>query len=284
MDQQNAQQDARQYAQQCSELFAAGGHAAVRRTAQAGLREAGPDVVLYRWLGQAHAAEDDDDHDAEAESAYRQGLKLDPDDLGLLVCYLELCLRADAFDYPGRARRAVTLRARIDELAPEGSPHRERVDAALGWAGRGYWDDLAASFTVAQTTQAQMDDLGKQVGEAVRAPADGGSGAAKDGEDLHAAELAAASELLRGRRNAPLRLLLAHRGAAYAVTLLASFAVNRSLTASGLVGFSLWGWLLYLPLLAAEARLRAARKLARQRVVARIEARHASSSAPSTTP
>ncbi|WP_406005030.1 hypothetical protein OG440_01755 [Streptomyces sp. NBC_00637] len=274
-----------QYAQRCSELFAAGGYAAVRRTAQEGLRETGPDVALYRWLGQAHAAEDDDDHDAEAEDAYRQGLTLDPDDLGLLVCYLELCLRADAFDYPGRAGRAVTLRARVDELAPEGSPHRQRVDAALGWAGRGYWDDVAASFTAAQTTQAEIDDLGRQVGKASSAPADGGSGTTTgsattpDGEDLRAAELAAATELLQGRRNAPLRLLLAHRGAAYAATFLASFAVNRSLTASGVVAFSLWGWLLYIPVLAAEARLRAARRLARQRVVARIEARHARASA-----
>ncbi|MFD9433425.1 hypothetical protein [Streptomyces sp. NPDC060002] len=60
--------------------------------------------------------------------------------------------------------------------------------------------------------------------------------------------------------------------------------MNRPLTASGLVDFSLWGWLLYVPLLAAEARLRAARKPAGQRVVARIEPRLASSSAPSTTP
>ena len=124
------------YAQRCSELFAVGGYAAVRRTAQAGLDEAGPQAVLYRWLGQAHAAEDEDDHDAEAERAYRRGLALEPDDLGLLVCYLDLCLRADAFDYPGRSGRATALKARIEELAPTGSPQRERADSALGWAGR----------------------------------------------------------------------------------------------------------------------------------------------------
>jgi hypothetical protein len=41
------------------------------------------------------------------------------------------------------------------------------------------------------------------------------------------------------------------------------------------VTFSLWGWLLWAPLLAVEAKLRSARELGRQRVIARIEARHA---------
>ncbi|MFJ1807011.1 MULTISPECIES: hypothetical protein [unclassified Streptomyces] len=266
-----------QYAQQCSELFAVGGYAAVRRAAQAGLRETGPDVVLYRWLGQAHAAEDEDDHDAEAEDAYRRGLELDPDDLGLLVCYFELCRRADAFDYPGRARRAVTLRARIDELAPEGSTWRERVDDALGWAGRGYWDDPTAPVTIARTTRPGLDELDAQGSGAPRTPADSGAGPTKTGEgdDLRAAELAAASELLRGRRNAPLRLLLTYRGAAYAVTTLASFAVIRSLIPGGPVDHRMWGALLWIPLLAAEAKLRAVRKVAGRRVVARMEARHA---------
>ncbi|MEU6807564.1 hypothetical protein ABZ920_00745 [Streptomyces sp. NPDC046831] len=40
-------------------------------------------------------------------------------------------------------------------------------------------------------------------------------------------------------------------------------------------GHSLWGWLLWTPLVAAEAKLRAARNLARRRVVAHIEERHA---------
>lgn len=76
-----------QYEQRCSELYEVGGYAEVREAARAGLGELGPDPVLLCWLGQAHAAEDDDDHDAEAEAAYREGLALAQDDLGLLVSY-----------------------------------------------------------------------------------------------------------------------------------------------------------------------------------------------------
>ncbi|KUN33294.1 hypothetical protein AQJ30_34385 [Streptomyces longwoodensis] len=43
---------------------------------------------------------------------------------------------------------------------------------------------------------------------------------------------------------------------------------------SGVVRFSMWGWLLWIPLLAAEAKLRQARRLGQQRVVARMQARH----------
>ncbi|MGW1725812.1 hypothetical protein ACWCQK_23095 [Streptomyces sp. NPDC002306] len=264
-----------QYAQRCAELFAVGGFAAVRRTAQAGLDEAGPSAVLYRWLGQAHAAEDEDDHDAEAERAYREGLAHAPDDLGLQVSYLELCLRADAFEYPGRAARAVTLRARVDELAPVGSPQRERVDTALAWAGRGYWDEVVAATTQNEIRQAEKAELSEQVTEAFRPGSAVGAAPDAGGEDLKAAEVAAALEVLQGPANAPLRFLLAHRGAAYLATFLGAFAVNRLLVETGVVTFSLWGFLLWIPLLAADAKLGAARRLARRRVVARIEERHA---------
>ncbi|MFD9002366.1 hypothetical protein ACFV0T_15540 [Streptomyces sp. NPDC059582] len=264
-----------QYAQKCAELFAVGGFASVRRTAQAGLDEAGPSPVLYQWLGQAHAAEDEDDHDAEAERAYREGLAHAPDDLGLHVSYLELCLRADAFEYPGRAKRAVMLRARIDELAPVGSPHRERVDTALAWAGRGYWDEVASAATRNEMRQAETAELSERVTEAFRPDSAVATAPDAGGEDLKAAELAAALELLQGPANAPLRLLLAHRGTAYLAAFLGAFAVNRLLVETGVVTFSLWGFLLWIPLLAADAKLGAARKLARQRVVARIEEGHA---------
>ncbi|MFD5573895.1 hypothetical protein [Streptomyces cadmiisoli] len=266
---------AQQYAQQCSELYAAGGLAAVRRTAQAGLDQVGPTAVLYRWLGQAHAAEDEDDHDAEAERAYRRGLALAPDDLGLLVCYLELCLRADAFDYPARAGRVATLRARIDELAPAGSPERQRVDDALSWAGRGYWDDLVAAAGRGELQQAESAELSERVAGALRAGTADAARPAAAGEDVREAELAAALELLQGRANAPLRFLLTHRTVAYVITCVAALGVNRLLVTTGVVTFSAWGWLLWIPLFAAEGKLRAARKLARQRVVARIEERHA---------
>ncbi|MFI9467356.1 hypothetical protein ACIHBQ_07765 [Streptomyces sp. NPDC052492] len=214
-------------AQQCSELYAAAGFAAVRRTAQAGLDEVGPTAVLYRWLGQAHAAADEDDHDAEAERAYRSGLALAPDDLGLLVCYLELCLRADAFDYPARAGRVGTLRVRIDELAPAGSPERQRVDDALGWAGRGYWDDLVAAAGRVELQQAESAELSERVAGALRAGTTDAVSSAAAGEDVREAELAAALELLQGRANAPLRFLLTHRTAAYVITCVGALGVNR---------------------------------------------------------
>lgn len=250
-----------------------GGYAAVRKAAEAGLDECGPDPALFRWLGQAHAAEDDDDHDREAEAAYRKGLALAEDDLGLMVSYLELCLRSDTFDFPGRARRAAVLRERIEELAPPGSPERERVDDATGWAGRGYWDDLYAAAARGQAEQSAVAEQSVLVTDALRRAARGES-AEDTGEDLQAAETAAAVELLQGARNAPLRLLLAHRVAAYVLTFAASFGLNKALVLSGVLDFSLWGWLLWVPVLLAEAELRRARELGRERVIARIQARH----------
>lgn len=278
---------AHQHAQRCSELYAVGGFAAVRRAARAGLDLVGPDPVLYRWLGQAHAAEDEDDHDAEAERAYRRGLPVAPGDLGLLVCYLELCLRADAFDHPARAGRVGTLRARIEELAPAGSPERERVDGALGWAGRGHWDDVLAAAGRGELRQAESAELSERVTGALRAASTGAASSPTAGEDVREAELVAAPELLRGRANAPLRFLPAHRTAAYVITCLAALGVNRLLVSTGVVTFSPWGRLLWLPLLATEGKLRSARELARQRVVARIEERHSRSdeeTAPSASP
>lgn len=60
---------------------------------------------------------------------------------GLLVGYAELCLRADPFEYPGRAARAVDLSRRLKEVAPH-SAEAQRLAAAERWARRGYGDDL----------------------------------------------------------------------------------------------------------------------------------------------
>ncbi|MFH9466551.1 hypothetical protein ACH4LT_04535 [Streptomyces clavifer] len=262
-----------QYEQRCSELYEVGGYAEVREAARAGLGELGPDPVLLCWLGQAHAAEDDDDHDAEAEAAYREGLALAQNHLGLLVSYLELCLRSDSFTYPGRAARGAALRTRLEELAPPGSAERARVDAVTGWAGRGYWDDFKDSAAQARSRREGAAEQSVQVTDALRRAARGESGG-EPGEDLRAAELAAAVELLQGRRNALLRLLLAHRAAAYALTVGLCLGVNQALVSSGTLRFSLWGWLLGIPMAAAEAKLRRARRLGRERVVARIRDRH----------
>ncbi|MFE9559848.1 hypothetical protein ACFYM0_01885 [Streptomyces sp. NPDC006487] len=177
------------YAVRCEELFAVGGFAKVRSMAESGLSELGPDPALHRWLGLAHAAEDEDDHDAEAEAAYTAGLARWPDDLGLLVSYLELCLRA--------------------------------------------------------------------------------------------AEVAAALELLTGPWRAPLRLMVRHRVASYVVTFVLVLATNKALVLSGALSYSVWGWLWYIPLLLADAKLRQARRQARQRVIAAVEARHAETSTSS---
>ncbi|MET7310689.1 hypothetical protein ACWD7C_35310 [Streptomyces sp. NPDC005134] len=262
-----------QYVERCSELFEVGGYAAVRTTAEAGLKELGPDPDLFRRLGQAHAAEDEDDHDTEAEAAYRQGLALAPDDLGLLVSYLELCLRSDSFTYPGRAKRAVDMQARIEELAPPGSSEHRRADDALGWAGRGYWDDLKADAVKGRLQGAAAAEQSVLVTDALRRSARG-EFAGDGGEDLQAAELAAAVELLQGRRYAWMRLLLAHRVAAYVWTFVMSFGVNKALVWSGVLDFSLWGWLFWIPVLTAEAKLRQAKRLGQERVVARMQERH----------
>lgn len=263
-----------QYIQRCSELYEVGGYAGVRETAEAGLRELGPDPALFRWLGQAHAAEDEDDHDTEAEGAYRQGLALAPDDLGLLVSYLELCLRSDSFTYPGRAARAAAMRTRLEELAPPGSAARERVDEVTGWAGRGYWDDFKVAVEQGRVQREGVTEQSVLVTGALRRAARGEPGE-DPGEDLHSAELAAAVELLQGTRNAPLRLFLAHRVAAYVLTFALGFGTNYALVLSGTLRFSLWGWLLWIPVLAAEAKLRQARRLGRERVIARMRERHA---------
>lgn len=98
-----------------------------RAQATAALERYGPDPLLYTLLGRAHVAENEDDHDDEAERAYRRGLAAFPDDLGLLTAYAELCLESDALDRPGRHARGPGLVARVGELAP-GSPNVLRLD------------------------------------------------------------------------------------------------------------------------------------------------------------
>lgn len=239
-----------EYADRCEELFAVGGFCEARRAAESGLEEFGPDPVLYRWLGLAHVAEDEDDHDAEAEKAYEVGLARWPDDLGLLVSYLELCLRADTWTYPGRA---------------------SRVEDALGWAGRGYWQDVRERTAAARRDRAALTSHSADVAEALEQ----GAPVSADPEDVRAAEVAAALELLVGPWRAPLRLVIRHRVAAYVTAFALVFATNKALVLSGVVSYSVWGWIWFAPLLLAESKLRQARRLARQRVIAAMEARHA---------
>ncbi|MEU7070063.1 hypothetical protein AB0B30_04115 [Streptomyces narbonensis] len=264
-----------EYADRCEELFAAGGFTQARNLAESGLEELGPDPVLYRWLGLAHAAEDEDDHDAEAEKAYKAGLAQWPDDLGLLVSYLELCLRADGWTYPGRAARVDRLKKQIAELAPPGSPEAARVEAALDWAGRGYWQDVRERSAAARTDRAALTSHSADVAEALE---QGGQAPAHP-EDLRAAEVAAALELLAGPWQAPLRLMVRYRVAAYVTTFVLALATNKALVLTGTVSYSVWGWIWFAPLLLADSKLKQARRLARQRVIAAVETRHAEAAA-----
>ncbi|MET8101974.1 hypothetical protein ABZV29_36920 [Streptomyces sp. NPDC005236] len=87
--------------------------------------------------------------------------------------------------------------------------------------------------------------------------------------------MTAALELLAGPWQAPLRLMVRHRAAAYAATFVLVLATNKALVLSGTVSYSVWGWLWYAPLLLADGKLKLARRVARQRVIAAMEARHA---------
>ncbi|WP_329625881.1 hypothetical protein OG357_38255 (plasmid) [Streptomyces sp. NBC_01255] len=70
-----------------------------------------------------------------------------------------------------------------------------------------------------------------------------------------------------------------HRVAAYVTTFVLVLATNKALVLSGTVSYSVWGWIWFAPLLLADAKLKQARRLARQRVIAAMEARHAGAAA-----
>ncbi|WP_406391251.1 hypothetical protein [Streptomyces sp. NBC_00887] len=165
------------------------------------------------------------------------------------------------------------MKVRLEELAPPGSAERARVDEVTGWAGRGYWDDIEAATAEGRARHEGAAAQSVLVTDAWRRAAHGESDD-ECGEDLAAAEPAAAVELPRGPRNAPLRLLLARRAPAHVLILALRVRVNYALVPGGTLTYSLWGWLLWIPVLAAEAELRQAKKLGRERVIARMRERH----------
>ncbi|MFE7612832.1 hypothetical protein [Streptomyces celluloflavus] len=270
-----------EYGQRCSELFAAGGYAAARRTAQEGIRQDGAAADLYCWLALAHVREDDDDHDDEAERAFRRGLEIAPDHLGLLAGYAELCLRADAFDQPGRAARGKVLLRRIEEVTP-GSSEAERAAAVQRWTQRPYpyredfrtkLADARAQRDAADAQRADASYTLEHAG-AEDAPRQAGARAQDRPDDHRAAVLAATLAALSGPRNAPLRLLVRYRAQAWTLAALLSICTNTLLRATGVVeSFSLWGLLWLLPALILDRRLAAARRQAERQVVAQLEAR-----------
>ncbi|MCX4983585.1 hypothetical protein [Streptomyces sp. NBC_00572] len=265
------------YESRCERLFLAGGNAAVRRAAQEGLDALGPQADLYCWLALGHAAEDEDDHDDLAEEAFRAGLALDGDHLGLLAGYAELCLRADGFDHPGRANRAVVLSRRLKELAPE-SAEADRLASAERWARRGYWDDLRMGAVQGKLRAQQTQEQARALSDAL---AEGGADAARaaaraaesDGPaDRDTAVRAATVEALAGPWNAPVRFLGRYRPAAWAVSAGLALLTNQLLRQTGAVeSFSVWGYLWLLPVLLVDRRFASVRKEAEARHVARLE-------------
>ncbi|MCX3059151.1 tetratricopeptide repeat protein [Streptomyces beihaiensis] len=264
-------------------LFAVEGYAEVRRIAEERLAAEGPDPAQYRWLGLGHMAEDEDDHDAAAETAFRRGLELAPDDIDLIAAYAELCLRADGFDYPGRAKRAPQLVARLEELAA-GSPQDQHVQDVLAWHRRGYFADFRLRTVEAMGRRAQVDQQSADLDAALNARrADRAVSAdLQPSLDLspttvperhREAVTAATLEELSGKADAPARFLARNRAGAWVVATGLSFATNRLLRTFGVVdGISLWGFLWFVPLLLLDRRLAAARARARRAVIARVVA------------
>ncbi|MFE5190638.1 hypothetical protein [Streptomyces sp. NPDC056628] len=259
------------YQDRCEQLFTAGGNAAVRRAAQEGLDELGPHPDLYCWLALGHAAEDDDDHDDRAEEAFRAGLALDADHLGLLAGYAELCLRADAFEYPGRAARARVLAGRLDELAPE-SAEAQQVAAARRWANRSYWDELRWGAAAAMVTGHDTEEQARTLDADLRKGGGTAPGEA-DAVDRDAIVRAATLEALSGSWNAPVRFLGRHRTAAWTGCGILCVLTNTVLRQTGAVdSLSLWGALWVVPLLIVDRRFAAVRKEAEARHIAALEA------------
>ncbi|MDX2642311.1 hypothetical protein PV341_01760 [Streptomyces sp. PA03-1a] len=263
----------------CADLHAAGGHAAVRRTAREGLRQDPTSADLHCWLALGHVGEDEDDHDDEAEKAFRAGLELAPDHLGLLAGYAGFCLAADAFEHPGRAARARTLLERLERLAPD-APETERAQAALRWSQRSWWEDVRMQAAAARleqgSAQAQSDDLAHALRDSTAEEARHRAEAWSRGrpEDHRAAVLAATLAELSGPAKAPLRLLARHRAPAWAAAAVLAYGTNALLRSVDLAhGLVVWGWAWLLPVFVLDRRLSAARRRAQEQVVARMETR-----------
>ncbi|MEU3048208.1 hypothetical protein ABZ705_17145 [Streptomyces sp. NPDC006984] len=259
------------------ELFAVEGYREIRRMAAERLAVDGSAPGLYLWLGLGHMAEDEDDHDAAAERAFRRGLELAPDDVDLIAAYAELCLRADEWDYPGRAKRGVQLVARLQGLAT-GSPQDQHIQEVLAWHRRGYMEDFRLAVVEARKRRAMLSQQGSALGAAGARRSDGdhdasatqrSAGTVVEQQEVEVA--AATAEEFAGRANAPLRWLAANRAGGWIIAAGLSFVTNTLLRTFGVVeGFALWGFLWFGPLLILDRRLAAARERARQSMVDKI--------------
>ncbi|MGW0938664.1 tetratricopeptide repeat protein [Streptomyces sp. NPDC002666] len=209
-----------------------------RARATAALERYGPDPALYTLLGRAHLAENEDDHDDEAERVYRQGLEAFPDDLDLLAAYAGLCLESDALDRPGRHARGPVLAARIIELAPD-SPQalhvgRHARGEIMVLPGSGALPKATAAHIQRHDVRAALADT-PDLAEAARLAEE------QAAEYPYDERLAVRAETLTALTRPGRRLFLAHVRAPLA-TLLTVTAVAATLTITR-AAFHLPGWM-----------------------------------------
>ncbi|GAA0586906.1 hypothetical protein [Streptomyces crystallinus] len=184
-------------------LVRAGRLAGARRTAEEALEADGPDAPLFLVLGQAHVAEDDDDHDDRAEAVYQKGLQAFPDDLDLLAAYAELCLRSDYLERPARHRRGPELAARLRELAP-GSRQALHIEQIAAGKGASNVQLPSPGRTQAHDVRLVLGAMGDPRAAAARARAH----AQARPDDARPATLAETLEALARPGRAPLRWMV----------------------------------------------------------------------------
>ncbi|GGS75873.1 hypothetical protein GCM10010222_16190 [Streptomyces tanashiensis] len=266
----HSEEDAASACAHAAALIAAGRYAEARKAAEAALETDGPEPQLLLVLARAHMAEDEDDHDDDAERVFRRALDTFPDHVDLLAGYAELCLRSDALDRPGRHARGPALLERLRELAPD-SPQLRRAAASTSVlaaaAGKGpsaarvQRHDVVQALTTAASPEAAEKEARQQ---AALAP-----------HDRRLAVLDATLTALARPGRAPLRLLV-RRTPKY--LFVASLAVAALLLARHLLGpFPFWipwavGLLLDLPLLALRLLLRGARARGGERASGAVDA------------
>ena len=250
-------------------LVAVGRPAEARAIARTALDTDGPDAGLFLALARAHMAEDDDDHDDDAERVFREGLGAFPDDVGLLAGYAELCARTDALDRPGRHARGPVLLARLRELAPH-SPELLQAEAA----GSSVSTSAKNSVSVCRV---QSFDAARAFAEAPTpqaAAAQAAQWAAEAPHDLRLAVLAETTAALAATGRTWPRLLL-RRGLEYrfatGVVVAVLIVLRITLLPAMPIGVSAGvGLLLGLPFLGLRKHLRTARERAAARIAATV--------------
>ncbi|MEU2507959.1 hypothetical protein ABZ621_25035 [Streptomyces sp. NPDC007863] len=250
-------------------LIAADRPAEARDLVRDALDTGGPDAGLCLVLARAHLAEDDDDHDAAAESVLRDGLDAFPDDIGLLGEYAELGARSDGFDHPGRRARGERALDRLRELAPHSAELRS-AEAAGGAVSAAARDAVSIRRMQSFDTARAFADAPTPAAAAARTA----QWAAAAPHDRRLAVLAETTAVLAAPGRAGARLLLL-RGLEYrlAVGVLVVLLVILRLTVVPEIPLGVAtgaGLLLELPFLGLRRLLRDARDRAADRLAAAV--------------